>query len=51
MRLLPSSQYGARTCEQLPGTRPYDVIVGAKFETDDRINLVGAVAGDDDWNI
>ena len=50
-RQLPSSQYGACTCEQLLGTRPYDVIVGAKFEADDRINFVGAVAGDDDWNI
>ena len=50
-RQLPSSQYGARTCEQLPGTGSYDVIVGAKFETDDRINFVGVVAGDDDWNI
>jgi hypothetical protein len=50
-RHLASSQDGAGTCEQFPGTRPYDVVVGAKFEADDGIGFVSAVAGDDDWNI
>src|SRR5215471_16954569 len=50
-RQLPASQYGAGACEQFPGARPYNVVVGAEFEADDWINFVGVVAGHDDWNI
>src|ERR1044071_6009814 len=48
---LPSPQDGAGTRQQLPRTGPCDVIVRAKFEADDTVDFVGAIAGDDDGNI